>query len=68
MDNDNPRRALIEYRTKELKGGAKWSLWFQRIVTAKDSQDAMDQFYKERTWPAMTGDIQVKGVTWPDEV
>lgn len=64
-----PQRALITYRTKELKADAKWSLWFQReIREAKDSADAMYQFYTRFTWPCMTGAIEVRAITWPDEV
>lgn len=66
-DEKKPRRAVIEYRTKELKEGAKWSLWFQReIDSAIDSNDAMKQFYARPLWPAMTGAIEVRQVAWPD--
>lgn len=62
-----PQRAIIVYRTKELKAGAKWSLWFQREISeAKDSADAMTKFYDGYTWPAMTGRIEVQKVDWPD--
>lgn len=62
-----PQRAVIIYRTKEFKEKAKWSLWFQReIGEAKDSVDAMYQFYDRFTWPCMTGAIEVQKVEWPD--
>lgn len=63
-----PQRAVIEYRTKPFEDGAKWSLYFQReIESAKDSADAMKQFYARPLWPAMTGAVEVKKVSWPDE-
>lgn len=63
-----PQRALITYRTKDLADGAKWTAWREReIAAANDSADAMSQFYERFTWPAMTGAIEVKSVTWPDE-
>lgn len=63
-----PQRALIEYRTKPFTENAKWTLWFQRIIpAAKDSLDAMTQFYADRTWAAMTSHIEVKQVLWPDK-
>jgi len=66
-DKQEPKRAVIEYRTKELKDGAKWSLWFQReIDSAVDSGDAMRQFYARPLWPAMTGNVEVKRVVWPE--
>lgn len=64
-----PQRALITYRTKELKEGAKWSEWREReIDSALDSYEAMERFYSRRTWPTMTGSIEVKGITWLGEV
>jgi hypothetical protein len=66
--SDEKKRALITYRTKELAEDAKWSALRERTIDeAKDSADAMTQFYAQRTWPAMTGFIEVKSVTWPDE-
>lgn len=63
-----PKRALITYRTKELKDAAKWTAWREReIAEAKDFDDAMGQFYERFTWPAMTGAIEVKEVSWLDE-
>jgi len=59
-----PKRALIQYRTKPLAVDVKWSLWFQRELTGIDSQDVMTQFYARPTWPAMTGMIEVKSITW----
>jgi len=60
-----PQRALITYRTKELKANAKWPDWREReIDAAKDGPDAMAQFYDRRTWPSMTGAIEVRGITW----
>lgn len=67
MNDQKPQRAVITYRTKPLEAKAKWSLWFQREISeAKDSTDAMFQFYERVTWPCMTGAIEIKGVTWPD--
>lgn len=67
MDKDQkPKRALIEYRIKPLAGDAKWSAIFQREIDALDSGDAMTQFYGRPTWPALTGTIEVKGITWDD--
>lgn len=67
MPDKEPQRAVIEYRTKPFAEGAKWSLYFQReIEAAKDSSDAMKQFYARPLWPAMTSHIEVKSVTWPD--
>lgn len=63
-----PKRAVITYRTKPLAADAKWSQLFQRVIeSATDSADAMKQFYNPPIWPAMTGAIEVKGVSWPDE-
>lgn len=59
-----PKRGVIQYRTKALAKDAKWSLWFQRELNGVDSEDLMDQFYNRRTWPAMTGMVEVKGITW----
>ncbi|HEY6244595.1 MAG TPA: hypothetical protein VIX17_11635 [Pyrinomonadaceae bacterium] len=66
MPEQQAKRCVIEYRTKELKEGAKWSLWFQREIDAIDSQDAMKQFYSRPLWPAMTGNVEVKRVIWID--
>jgi len=59
-----PKRAVIQYRTRKLEAFSKWSLWFQRELTGLDSQDVMTQFYARPTWPAMTGMIEVKSITW----
>lgn len=68
MPETQPQRAVVIYRTKELKDKAKWSLWFQReIPESKNSTEAMTKFYDGYTWPAMTGSIEVQKVTWPDK-
>lgn len=67
VETKEPQRALVTYRTKALKADAKWSLYFQRVIDAAlDSQDAMQKFYNDPIWPAMTGAIEVKAVAWPD--
>jgi hypothetical protein len=64
---DETRRAIIEYRTKAFENDAKWSLCFQRVIeSAVDSTDALRQFYADPIWPALTGSIEVKGVSWLD--
>lgn len=62
-----PKRALIEYRTKPFEENAKWSLYFQRVIdSAVDTSDALKQFYGSPLWPALTGMIEVRKVSWLD--
>ena len=64
-EEKKPQRALIPYRVKPLATDAKWEPWREReIDSATDSEDAMSQFFDRRTWPAMTGAIEVKQVIW----
>ena len=67
-DTKEPQRALITYRTKPLEADAKWSAWREREIDgALDSTDGMQKFYARPTWPAMTGAVEVKSVSWPDQ-
>lgn len=67
MPEKEAKRAVVEYRTKNFENGAKWSLCFQRVIEAAiDSPDALRQFYADPIWPANTGAIEIKAVSWLD--
>jgi len=62
-----PKRAIVEYRTKPFENDAKWSLSFQRVIeSAIDTADALKQFYADPLWPALTGSIEIQAVGWLD--
>lgn len=66
MAEKEAKRAVVVYRTKELKEGAKWSLWFQREIEGVDSEDVMKQFWARSIWGVMTGSIEVQNILWLD--